>query len=203
YQASPKESYFIVVKRICRYLKGTPNLGLWKSTSRGCQIPVGKLVCWSAKKQSSVAMSSAEAEYVAAAGCCTKKGREPNVCYTRLLSLIIKHLLGNAYKNNKLKPFKPHHISSTSFKTPSANEEVNAGNTIDKSLSRTTIKPVGQPKASTNKRSKKKKDPSSSEPKTSKNVRQSQSKKQVAKTQHAEESVPLLMLLKVYWPPNR
>ncbi|GKB88976.1 hypothetical protein Tco_0961248 [Tanacetum coccineum] len=59
------------------YLKGTPNLGLWypkgsgfdlkaysesyyagcnldrKSTSGGCQILRGKLVCWSAKKQSS------------------------------------------------------------------------------------------------------------------------------------------------------
>ncbi|GKA50806.1 retrovirus-related pol polyprotein from transposon TNT 1-94 [Tanacetum coccineum] len=30
----------------------------------------GKLVCWSAKKQQSIAMSLAEAEYVAAAGCC-------------------------------------------------------------------------------------------------------------------------------------
>ncbi|GKF08704.1 hypothetical protein Tco_0042928, partial [Tanacetum coccineum] len=30
----------------------------------------GKLMCWSAKKQQYVAMSSAEAEYVAAAGCC-------------------------------------------------------------------------------------------------------------------------------------
>ncbi|GKD45069.1 retrovirus-related pol polyprotein from transposon TNT 1-94 [Tanacetum coccineum] len=71
-----------------RYLKGILNLGLWypkgsgfdlkaysdsdyvgcnldrKSTSGGCQILGGKLVCWSAKKQSSVAMSSAEAEYV-------------------------------------------------------------------------------------------------------------------------------------------
>nr|GFC13248.1 retrovirus-related Pol polyprotein from transposon TNT 1-94 [Tanacetum cinerariifolium] len=37
-----------------------------KITLGGCQILVGKLVCWSAKKQSSVAMSSAEAEYVAA-----------------------------------------------------------------------------------------------------------------------------------------
>ncbi|GKD33588.1 hypothetical protein Tco_1249097 [Tanacetum coccineum] len=30
----------------------------------------GKLVCWGAKKQQSVAMSSAEAEYVATVGCC-------------------------------------------------------------------------------------------------------------------------------------
>ncbi|GJU29933.1 hypothetical protein Tco_1173522 [Tanacetum coccineum] len=35
-----------------------------------CQLLGGKLVCESAKKQQSVAMSSAEAEYVAAAGCC-------------------------------------------------------------------------------------------------------------------------------------
>ncbi|GKF41624.1 hypothetical protein Tco_0124966, partial [Tanacetum coccineum] len=41
-----------------------------KSTSGGCQILGGKLVCWSTKKQSSMAMSSVEAEYVAAAGCC-------------------------------------------------------------------------------------------------------------------------------------
>nr|GEU55429.1 retrovirus-related Pol polyprotein from transposon TNT 1-94 [Tanacetum cinerariifolium] len=68
------------------YLKGTSNLGLWypkgsgfdlkaysysdydgcnldrKSTSGGFQILKRKLVCWSAKKQSSVAMSSAKAE---------------------------------------------------------------------------------------------------------------------------------------------
>ncbi|GJS62177.1 retrovirus-related pol polyprotein from transposon TNT 1-94 [Tanacetum coccineum] len=96
YQANPKESYLVAVKRIFRYLKGTPNLGFWypkgsgfdlkaysnsdyarcnldrKSTSGGCQILGGKLVCWSAKKQSSVAMSSAEAEYVAASGCCAQ-----------------------------------------------------------------------------------------------------------------------------------
>ncbi|GJV06486.1 retrovirus-related pol polyprotein from transposon TNT 1-94 [Tanacetum coccineum] len=96
YQANPKESHLVAVKRIFKYLKGTPNLGLWypkgsgfdlkaysdsdyagcnldqKSTSRGCQILRGKLVCRSAKKQGSVAMSSAEAEYVAAAGCCAQ-----------------------------------------------------------------------------------------------------------------------------------
>ncbi|GKA73711.1 retrovirus-related pol polyprotein from transposon TNT 1-94 [Tanacetum coccineum] len=51
YQANPKESYLIAIKRIFRYLKG-------------------KLVYWSAKKQQSIAMSSAETKYVAAARCC-------------------------------------------------------------------------------------------------------------------------------------
>nr|GFA09594.1 hypothetical protein [Tanacetum cinerariifolium] len=35
-----------------------------KSTSGACQLLGDKLVCWSAKKQQSIAMSSAEAEYV-------------------------------------------------------------------------------------------------------------------------------------------
>ncbi|GJV33877.1 retrovirus-related pol polyprotein from transposon TNT 1-94 [Tanacetum coccineum] len=68
YQANPKESYLIIVKRIFMYLKGTPSLGL--CTSGACQLLGGKLVCWSAKKQQSVAMLSVEAEYVVVAGCC-------------------------------------------------------------------------------------------------------------------------------------
>ncbi|GJW30729.1 retrovirus-related pol polyprotein from transposon TNT 1-94 [Tanacetum coccineum] len=42
-----------------------------KITLGACQLLGGKLVCWSAKKQQSIAMSSAKAEYVAATGCCT------------------------------------------------------------------------------------------------------------------------------------
>ncbi|GJW90305.1 hypothetical protein Tco_0167858 [Tanacetum coccineum] len=68
-------------------------------------------------------------------------------------------------------------------------KEVNDINTANKSLSETTVQPIGQPKASTNKRSKKKKNPSSSKPKTSKITKESKSKKQVDETQHAEESV--------------
>ncbi|GJW48290.1 retrovirus-related pol polyprotein from transposon TNT 1-94 [Tanacetum coccineum] len=57
YQANLKESYLIAVKRNFR-----------KSTSCACQLLGGKLMYWSAKKQQSVAMSSAEAKYLAAAG---------------------------------------------------------------------------------------------------------------------------------------
>ncbi|GJZ82404.1 retrovirus-related pol polyprotein from transposon TNT 1-94, partial [Tanacetum coccineum] len=93
YQSNPKEPHLTAVKRILRYLKGTPTLSLYypkslgfdlkgysdsdyagcnmdkKNTSGACQILGRKLVCWSAKKQQSVAMSSAKAEYVTAAGC--------------------------------------------------------------------------------------------------------------------------------------
>ncbi|GJQ93902.1 retrovirus-related pol polyprotein from transposon TNT 1-94 [Tanacetum coccineum] len=69
YHANPKESHFVVVKGFFKFLKGTPSLGLWKRTSGGCQILGGKLVCYSAEKQNSVAMSSTEVEYVVAAGC--------------------------------------------------------------------------------------------------------------------------------------
>ncbi|GKA99589.1 hypothetical protein Tco_0827583, partial [Tanacetum coccineum] len=104
YQANPKESHLIAIKIILMYLKGTPSLGLCypkcsgfdlkgylnldyvgcnmdrKSTSGACQILGGKMVCWSAKKQQSVAMSSSKAEYVADARefWCTAVVSDPN-----------------------------------------------------------------------------------------------------------------------------
>ncbi|GJV12033.1 retrovirus-related pol polyprotein from transposon TNT 1-94 [Tanacetum coccineum] len=67
YKANTKESHLVAVERNFKYLKGTLNLDR-KSTLGGCQILGGKLVCWSAKKQSSVAMSLAKVEYVDVVG---------------------------------------------------------------------------------------------------------------------------------------
>nr|GFB58779.1 uncharacterized mitochondrial protein AtMg00810-like [Tanacetum cinerariifolium] len=94
FQVTPKASHLHAVKRIFRYLKGKPHLGLWypkdspfdlvaysdsnyagasldrKSTTRGCQFLGCRLISWQCKKQTVVATSSTEDEYVATASCC-------------------------------------------------------------------------------------------------------------------------------------
>jgi len=96
FQANPKEAHLVAVKRILRYLKLSPSIGLWypkgasfqlvgysdsdyagckvdrKSTSEGCHLLGRCLVSWSSKKQNSVALSTAEAEYIAAGSCCAQ-----------------------------------------------------------------------------------------------------------------------------------
>ncbi|GJR12151.1 putative ribonuclease H-like domain-containing protein [Tanacetum coccineum] len=94
YQVNPKISHLHAVKRIFRYLKGQPKLGLWypkdspfdlvayidsdyvkasldrKSTTRGCQFLRSRLILWQCKKQTVVENSTTVAEYVAASSCC-------------------------------------------------------------------------------------------------------------------------------------
>ncbi|GJV56036.1 ribonuclease H-like domain-containing protein [Tanacetum coccineum] len=94
FQVTPNVLHLHAVKRIFRYLKGQPKLGLWypkdspfdleaysdsdyagasldrKSTTGGCQFLGSKLISWQCKKQTIVANSTTEAEYVAAASCC-------------------------------------------------------------------------------------------------------------------------------------
>ncbi|CAM8912977.1 unnamed protein product [Rhodiola kirilowii] len=96
FQAEPRETHVKAVKRILRYPKGTEKLVLWyprvkslrlegftnadfagdrtdrKSTSGMAQFLGSCLVSWGSKKQNYVALSTAEAEYIAAAACCAQ-----------------------------------------------------------------------------------------------------------------------------------
>ncbi|KAK6122665.1 hypothetical protein DH2020_043593 [Rehmannia glutinosa] len=96
FQSNPKESHMSAVKRIFRYLKDTIQYGLFypknenfslksysdsdyagniddrKSTSGSCQFLGDCLVSWFSKKQNYVSLSTAEAEYISAAFCCTQ-----------------------------------------------------------------------------------------------------------------------------------
>ncbi|XP_016492880.1 secreted RxLR effector protein 161-like [Nicotiana tabacum] len=93
FQSNPKESHLKAAKRILRYLKGTQELVLYypsgdnfnivgyvdadyagylvdrKSTSGMAHFLGSYLISWGTRKQNSVALSIAEAEYVAAASC--------------------------------------------------------------------------------------------------------------------------------------
>nr|GEX58422.1 uncharacterized mitochondrial protein AtMg00810-like [Tanacetum cinerariifolium] len=86
FQVNPKISHLHAVKRIFRYLKGQPKLGLWypkdspldlvaytdsdyagasldrKSTTGGCQFLGCRLISWQCKKQTVVVNSTTEAE---------------------------------------------------------------------------------------------------------------------------------------------
>jgi hypothetical protein len=91
FQSSPRSLHRTAVQRVFRYLKHTLEFRIWysasssldlvgfsdadfagcgidrKSTSGTCHFLGSSLVCWSSRKQSLVAQSTTEAEYVAAA----------------------------------------------------------------------------------------------------------------------------------------
>ncbi|GJU68542.1 hypothetical protein Tco_1254801 [Tanacetum coccineum] len=94
FQEAPRTSHLEAVKRIFRYIKGTSHLGLWyhnrtgletiiyadsdhtgdyvdrKSTSGICTFVGCYLTSWMSKKQTALAISTTEAEYVSTGRAC-------------------------------------------------------------------------------------------------------------------------------------
>nr|GEV69477.1 uncharacterized mitochondrial protein AtMg00810-like [Tanacetum cinerariifolium] len=123
------------VKRIFRYLKGQPTLGLWypkdsplelttysdsdyagpsldrKSTPEGCQFLGSKLISWQCKKQTIVANSTTETKYIAASNCYGQK----KLMLLDTLLLEKKLMLGKPTTLCLLPPLflKTHNIMST------------------------------------------------------------------------------------------
>jgi len=96
FQANPKETHLVLVKRILKYIKDTLKVRFWypkgasislvrysnsnyarckvdrKSTSRTCHLLSSALVFWHSKKQVCMALSTSEAEYLVVGSCCAK-----------------------------------------------------------------------------------------------------------------------------------
>ncbi|GKB29603.1 hypothetical protein Tco_0869004 [Tanacetum coccineum] len=115
-----------------------------------------------------------------------KKERKSNICYTRYLSLIMEHLMGDAYINENLKTLKPHHITAITFKPTLENETALTSHMCKVAeLSPDPIKYLLPP----SRELKKKTILPSSKPKYSIQARDVPPKKQVAETQPTEETV--------------
>ncbi|GJY02399.1 retrovirus-related pol polyprotein from transposon TNT 1-94 [Tanacetum coccineum] len=216
FKANPRESHLIVVKRIFRYLKEAPNLGLWYPKGLGFEQK--------AYSESDYAgcnldrkSTSAEAEYVVIAGCCAQvlliKSQLAyyDVLYDKV-PIFCNNTSSIAISNNPVLHSRTKHINIgyhfirdhilkgdielhfvptdlqlndiftkllaepgftrlvaelepiNSLIPPS--KEVNADDSTDKSSFGTNVQPVTQPKAPTDLKSRKKRNPPSSKPKT-------------------------------------
>eukprot|EP00253_Pinus_taeda_P028674 PITA_28674 len=140
FQANSKETHLQAVKRIFKYLQGTQNYGLWyprdtdltlhayldadwagsmddrKSTSGGAFFMGSKLVPWFNKKQSSIALSTSEAEYVAPASCYTKllwmmqTFQDIQITCTRPISIFCDNTRAISISKNPVMHSKTKHI---------------------------------------------------------------------------------------------
>ncbi|GJX52599.1 retrovirus-related pol polyprotein from transposon TNT 1-94, partial [Tanacetum coccineum] len=229
YQANPKESHLVAVKRIFRVQRSKAlwqchqlELNMWLRLDAVLKSSGSRVILLTMMTKpidiryhfirGHILKGDIELHFVPTdlqiTDIFTRPLAEPS--FTRLVAE-----LGENYINDAFTFVKLYTISATSFQTPLASKipltshmlkvaklfqkpeqslippfrEVNADDLADKSLSRTSMQPVTQPKAPTDLKSKKMGISPSSKPKSSYKVRVIFPKKYVAETQHAEETV--------------
>nr|GEX95086.1 uncharacterized mitochondrial protein AtMg00810-like [Tanacetum cinerariifolium] len=176
FQEAPKTSHLEAVKRIFRYIKGTAHLGLWclkgtgietvvyvdydhardyvdrKSTSGICTFMRYCLTSWLLKKQTALAISTTEAEYVSTKKACQvrriRHEEEIDVheyqVLTRKIEPTLKHLdeiirenvfclgvIGTMFPQDRGTRRGRHSASSSTFNEPSSsylNDDGDDGN---------------------------------------------------------------------------
>ena len=140
FQSAPKQSHLLAVKRILRYLKGTSDFGLWypknstltvtaytdadwvgsiddrKSTSGNAFFLGDCLVSWLSKKQSSISLSTAEAEYIDALDYCTQilwmkeALKDVDICIDQSITVYCDNTSAISLKKNPVMHSRTKHI---------------------------------------------------------------------------------------------
>nr|GEV27754.1 hypothetical protein [Tanacetum cinerariifolium] len=155
------------VKRIFRYLKGKPHLGLWypkdspfnlvaysdsdyagasldrKSTIGGCQFLGCRLIFWQCKKQTVVATSSTEAEYVAAASYCAQCMSAKRIAWNEFSSSMASSIIFLATVDHTCSSSHSTKYSSPDLTQKAADDTANiAANDVDDVVAEDVAKPT-------------------------------------------------------------
>ncbi|GJR48425.1 putative ribonuclease H-like domain-containing protein [Tanacetum coccineum] len=112
FQVTPKTSHLHAVKRIFRYLKGKPKLGLWYPRVSSFDLEAYSDSDYAGcKKQTIVATSTIEAKYVAAANCRGQHNmhcKESSVLLQNKAFEIRYHFIRDAYEKKLIQVLKIH-----------------------------------------------------------------------------------------------
>nr|GEU39638.1 hypothetical protein [Tanacetum cinerariifolium] len=192
YQANPKESHLVAVKRTFRYLKSTPNLGLWYPKGSGFDLKA-----YSDSDYAGCNLDKkTKPEYVAFAGCCAQvlwiksQPTDYDVLYDKEFLYTAKVeeetntiTFSLSWWDEALSFTQTEFISTIRLPICKNPIHLPPKETVRAGLATLACHSA---KAPTNLKTKKKKIPSFSQPKSPHKVKVILPKKQVTETQHAE-----------------